>query len=355
MKTITPMTVLWALCLTLFTACSNNDDVATETNLLKVEKADFSFESEGGTGSLILNMDGATAQVGDDWLEATVSGTQVKLTARPNSSFESRSTFVELKHNAAGIQRVSVTQKGITAVVELSNYDFNYRGEEKAFVWKTNLEPTITGLPDWLTYRIENEQIVLKAAAADPAGDSRTAEVTFAVGLYEKTITFNQVIPPLPYAAVLGAYTMEYQTRVNRTRTTIDVEFVMAEDGKTFFLKGLANDRILVSFDEANSRITIPSQFIKGTQGEDIAVAAFSAGFESGNDWGLEWGDGFEMVSQWNNDKTNVVLTMQPGEKTWKSGGNLCRANGFILWNPETGEYTGYPISRFCKMVFTKK
>lgn len=355
MKTITPMYVLWALCLTLFAACTDNNDVVAETNLLKVEKSDFAFESEGGTGSLMLNMKGATVQVGDDWLEATIKDTEVKLTARPNASFESRSTFVELKHSTAGIQRVAVTQKGITAIVELSNYDFNYRGEEKAFVWKTDLKPTITGVPDWLTYRIENGQIVLKATPADPAGDSRTAEVTFAVGLYEKTITFKQVIPPLPYAAVLGTYTMESQLDSGNKRTTMDVEFVVAEQDKSFYLKGLANDSILVKFDEANSRIVIPSQFIKGKQGENVVVAAFSAGFESGEDWYFNWGDGFEMVSQWNKDKNNIVLTMQPGKKTWESEGHLCRTYGFILWQPRKGEYRNYSPSRFCKMVFTKK
>lgn len=72
------------------------------------------------------------------------------------------------------------------------------------------------------------------------------------------------------------------------------MEFVVGKDGETFFLERLANGRIWVSFGEANSRVTIPSQIIKGVQVGSVAAGAFAAGFESGKGWGLIWGDGYE-------------------------------------------------------------
>ncbi len=180
---------------TMFTSCSNDDATYTPIPALEIESADLSFESAGGTGSIVVkNPSGSVTATADaSWLTLSVSGNTVTVNVNENSSLSGRSASILLKagDNEA---KLSATQKGGTYGLSGGTV-FRVNDDAKtlniSLVHSSAVE--LNSLADWITatFDTENDQVVLKLAAND-TGWRRSGLVAMKTGDIRDTISVTQ-------------------------------------------------------------------------------------------------------------------------------------------------------------------
>ena len=335
-------------------SCSDNEPTVEEPPF-NVTKTTANFDHNGGNGTIELSSEGVQAQAGDAWLQVSVQGRNVSLTAQANKSYESRTTVVTMTKDGH-TEKVPVTQMGIISITEVTSYDFPKTGGRKGFLWKTDQPYEISGADaSWLSYRIVGDSLIFTAKALGLYDDTCSSKVKIKAGqYYETTVTFRQVAPYFAYEWALGDYTMEYRTAKDSVVLKLDVSLVQKAKNKTYTLKGLDFNLTVLYVDTAG--IAIKSQRLT-TTGDEIWLAAWQGGYGGNGFWP---NTKFGVISRWNKDKRNIEFTMVADGTTdeqWKDKqGHLIKPGAFLLRNT-TKNTTHSPAkaARLVDMKFIKK
>lgn len=218
-------------------ACSKDkyqEPVAT----FKVLTNTLSDSKDASVGLVTLSEGGFKYSVSADWCTATLKNeTTLELSLTANSSAEMRSCIVTLSKGETEIL-VPVHQMGVVYGVEdLEDFAIALAGGSERFKVVGGKTPTVTyaSPADWLTYRVENGELIFTAPALTGAA-SRQVSVTVKTELFSRTILVSQRIARTD---LLGAYTLDFITEYGDNRQTADVELVEASAGK-FELRGLS-------------------------------------------------------------------------------------------------------------------
>lgn len=236
---------------------------------------------EAGMGVLTLSEGGFTHKVSADWCSLKAKdATTLEVSLTGNSSAEMRSCIITLSKGDTEIL-VPVHQMGtIYEVKELKSFTLARAGGEKRFAVVGNKELSVTykSSADWLTYKVENGELIFTAMPLT-AGASREVEIRVQAELFDRTIVVRQ---QLAREDLLGAYTIDYITDYNTARRTAEVQIVKLADDK-FQLQGLAAP-VSISIDPETFAISIPSQKISKPNpaveaGQEVRFLAWAAGY----------------------------------------------------------------------------
>ncbi len=331
MKRYKLLLYIWIPAVIAWWSCSDNETTVKEAPF-KVAKTTAKFDHNGGKGTIELSAEGVQAQAEDTWLQVSVQGRNVNLTAQANDGYESRTTIVTMTKEDH-IEKVPVTQMGIISITEVNSYNFPKTGGSKGFLWKTDRPYEISGVDaSWLSYKIVGDSLVFTAKALGLYDDTRSSKVKIKAGqYYETTVTLRQIAPYFAYEWALGDYTMEYRVAKDSVVRKIDVSLVQKVKDKKYTLKGLDFNITVLYVDTAG--IAIKSQRLTKT-GDKIWLAAWQGGYGGGQLWPNAK---FGVISQWNKDKRNIEFTMVADgttDESWKDNqGNLIKPGAFILRN----------------------
>lgn len=353
-------------CMIGMTACSDDDKYTDTVIELQAEKTTMEITAAGGTGTIVMNMDGIEATAADSWCVPTVNGKTVTLVIASNPTYESRTTVVTVKRGNES-QSFPVTQLGIVSNVEIASHDFTYLGGTLKFLCKSTEQVQFTGLPSWMTYTIANDTLTFSVPEMTATERTRSADVTMEVGLFKKTVTFRQIEALLPYDLLLGEWQMTYAKADGEALDTIAVEMEQNERYKSFNMKSSSLPApIFVEYfnttEEAGINIAAQDLGTYEDNGSTFTVRLCSWMGGAGNP--KVWSFWFSVTiggikSNWNGVRENLVFPMINRNPVTSNNTTLYPAS-FIVWTfnsagASAGEYRGHANTRFVNITLTKK
>ena len=180
-----------------FTACSDNETsnpYAHESTIF-VEKAEVTFDANGGTGSVQVSSPSAVSvsvPAEFQWLTASVAGNTINVSVEPNPGIEGRSAQLIIK-NANDAVTVTVSQKGL--VSRLSSYQMIFSDEEdvQAIAFKHDVPVKVQSLEDWIAVQVDDENSrLLVGVASNDVETARMGLVAISSGNVEDTLVVFQ-------------------------------------------------------------------------------------------------------------------------------------------------------------------
>lgn len=195
MKKIFGLFFLAVLCLGL-ASCSDDKGEATPLSTINVLSAQTSFESCESTGKVVVDCNPITAYVDADdqqWLDVQVDQNAVSLSAKRNSTTESRNALLTIKKNANDSVMLNVDQKGMIFIVENKTdiLQHNDRIGEYSFNVSSEILPHLVSTPDWIEASMTQEKLNIKVLENNE-GHVRDGYVKYTCGNVEDSIKVTQ-------------------------------------------------------------------------------------------------------------------------------------------------------------------
>lgn len=180
-----------------FTACSDNETTNpyAHQSTITVEKAEVTFDANGGTGSVQVSSPSAVSvsiPTEFQWLTASVAGNVINVTVEPNSGIEGRSAQLTIK-NANDEVAVTVSQTGL--VSRLSTYELEFSDEEgvQVVAFKHDVPVSVQSLSDWIAVQVDDENGLLRVGvASNEVEEARMGLVTITSGDVKDTLVVFQ-------------------------------------------------------------------------------------------------------------------------------------------------------------------
>lgn len=218
MKSVLYMFTL-AVCGCLFLASCSSDEYEDKVSSVVSTAADTQIPAIGGTKTITVTGQGITAAAEDSWLNVSVSGNTITVSADANNSRESRHTIVVAKASNGDKAIINVSQMGTIFFVETAKFDLD---DEKRAV-TTNVMTsspsqtvTVSSEDSWLTGTYNSQTGTLTVNVdANNTGVSRTGSLTVSSGDYNSVITITQTDFKKD---VLGEYYFVYSKNANGTQ-----------------------------------------------------------------------------------------------------------------------------------------
>lgn len=302
-------------------SCSKDQDSPEAVASITVVSTSFDQAYTASTGRILVDQEGFEVKTDASWLKAVKDGAKsIALTIEKNETAESRTANVIITKGET-VQRVPITQLGVINIMSLSNIEAQRQGSEHSFaIDQMDSEPTITASHDWITTSIEGKVLKIKVAPFAPGQtDDRQGTVRVVAGLFDRTITVSQTYGVVAYADLLGEYEMSFVPYFGQPRKTITVTLEAKEVNKSFTLKGLAHD-LLVLFNPKNAEVSIPTGVQTGgvgiPEGQQLVLVGWGGGIKKADsnedDWTMQWNtEGTELCHKgsWNKNFDNIVFT----------------------------------------------
>ena len=222
-----------AVCGCLFLASCSSDEYEDKVSSVVSTAADTQIPAIGGTKTITVTGQGITAAAEDSWLNVSVSGNTITVSAEANNSRESRHTIVVAKASNGDKAIINVSQMGTIFFVEDAKFDLD---DEKRAV-TTNVMTsspsqtvTVSSEDSWLTGTYNSQTGTLTVNVdANNTGVSRTGSLTVSSGDYNSVITITQTDFKKD---VLGEYYFVYSKNVNGTQWA-DIPAELTTNGTT--------------------------------------------------------------------------------------------------------------------------
>jgi len=195
MNKILGLFLLAALCLGM-ASCSDDKGEATPMSTINVLSAQTSFESSESTGKVVVDCNPIAAYVDADdqqWLDVQVDQNIVSLSAKRNSTTESRNALLVIKKNANDSVMLNVDQKGMIFIVENKTdiLQHNDRIGEYSFNVSSEILPQLISTPDWIEASMTQEKLNIKVLENNE-GHVRDGYVTYSCGNVKDSIKVTQ-------------------------------------------------------------------------------------------------------------------------------------------------------------------
>lgn len=332
---------IWALlACVLFVGCSEDDNAPAPE--FKVLSTTAKFDAAGGEGKILVQSPAAiTAKAEEDWCTVKVSGMTVNVTVPMNETIIGRTAMVAITAGGETL-RVPVYQAGDVFICDLEDYSFPMEGGSRIFSLKTAREVSVSGVPGWLSYEMQEDGILFTAEEAD--GD-RLARVTITCGLN------NSVSALFSQWSVEGTYTLSFEDN-NGVKKTGTAEVSKGSDDyldvKTTGM--VLNATLKASYSEENRMIFSFGQLLGYASG----YAAVLCGFTS--DSYLTWSPSVQYAAVAELDKKNGEVRFRFGDNGTYSGSEGI-ITGFYYGafdeDVKTWQQTGWGVA--LNIVMTKR
>ena len=180
-----------------FTACSDNETsnpYAHESTIF-VEKAEVTFDANGGTGSVQVSSPSAVSvsvPAEFQWLTASVAGNTINVSVEPNPGIEGRSAQLMIK-NANDEVAVTVSQTGLVSRLSAYQLEFSDDRGVQAIAFKHDVPVSVKSLEDWIAVQVDDENSrLLVGVASNDVETARMGLVAISSGNVEDTLVVVQ-------------------------------------------------------------------------------------------------------------------------------------------------------------------
>ena len=264
--------LLSVVCLTGFTACSDDDLVGSHNleNSVSIVSQNVLFDAAAGQGTIVYSAPGtATVTSSADWCHISVSGNTINVSVDENTGYDGRAAAVTITYGDDS-RMVSVQQKGIviifTYVTEV--LQIGSGGGSATFAGSSTDAVTISTDVDWITAVLNGDGTVAVSVAKNLTYNARTGVVTISAPAHDNVafITIKQAERTLPL--VDGTYTMFYYTNNTESESeTIEVTLKKSETEEGVYnLTGIYEDWIIpMHIDTENQYFYINNTQYVGT------------------------------------------------------------------------------------------
>lgn len=318
MKKIINILIL-ALC-TMVVGCGDDDD-AVKSPELTVISTDAQFTYKGGTGLIkVLATSAVEATAADSWCHISVSDQDISLSVDLNTSISSRTTMVTIR--SANVRtEVPVTQLGDTFICDLKDVTFAPAGGDTTFSLDTKRDVKVT-VPQWITYRRDENQIIFTAPAIQDGG-YRTSTVVIDDGSVAYTAEFTQM-------NLNGVYDMLFTNGGKRYAALCKVESTGEANVYQLTTKGMPVDAAFQATYSEGHLVVSFGQYLGDIDPYKVYLCAYD------NVGTLGWGTTVQYVAPIATDENYNMIFVFADNGTWQGQ----HVDGFYY-----GAFTGTPSS----------
>lgn len=256
--------------ITSLVSCSEKDATYDATAPLPITKADVLFGADGGDGSIVTNTLSAVSATTDaKWINLTVNGSTVIVTAEPNVSLEARSAKIVVKDANGATANVTATQHGLLLALNAKDaYLFN--GSDNAPVIipdKSNIAFKQVISDEWIHLEKVEEGYAVTVDPNEGSYRHGSIQLSFEASNFSKTINIGQWGATMPFTSLTTAtYEDEEGNTYSKPVTVVADENDV--EGNTYLIKGL--------MDEGDLSVTL------NTKTEDMVEYYVAAGYTLG-------------------------------------------------------------------------
>lgn len=233
MKKIYGFTLLVALCLGM-ASCSDDKGEATPLSTINVIAAETSFESCESTGKVVVDCNPIKAYVDaadQQWLDVQVEQNTVSLTAKRNTSSESRNALLIIKKTANDSVMLNVDQKGMIFIVQDKTdiLQQNDLAGEYSYSVQAEVLPQVLSAPSWVEANFTTDKLKVKLSKNDD-GHMRQGYVTYSCGNMKDSIKVTQFELEKDF---LGDYELwaDYDEKTGTCSTKVPVKIGTTDNG----------------------------------------------------------------------------------------------------------------------------
>lgn len=315
MKKIYGFVLLAALCLGMV-SCSEDKGEATPLSTINVIAAETSFESSESTGKVVVDCNPIAAYVDaadQQWLDVQVEQNTVTLSAKRNTSTESRNALLTIKKSANDSVMLNVDQKGMVFIVhdKVDIMQKNDLAGEYSYSVSSEIQPQILSTPSWIEANFANDKLNVKVSENND-GHVRQGYVTYSCGNMKDSVKVTQfeLVKDL-----LGDYELwvDYNEETDLCETKVPVNISMTENGAvtmnftSLYKNTNVNFQIPMTFSEDSLAFNITSgQLVASYQNKKNKWTYFYAIFVDPNGTYLPYED----------SNGNVILSDTSGKIT---------------------------------------
>ncbi|WP_370795879.1 BACON domain-containing protein [Bacteroides stercorirosoris] len=316
MKKIINILIL-ALC-TMVVGCGDDDD-AVKSPELTVISTDAQFTYKGGTGLIkVFATSAVEATAADSWCHISVSDQDISLSVDLNTSISSRTTMVTIR-SANAKTEVPVTQLGDTFICDLKDVIFAPAGGDATFSLDTKRDVKVT-VPQWITYRRDENQIIFTAPAIQDGG-YRTSTVVIDDGSVAYTAGFTQM-------NLNGVYDMLFTNGGKRYAALCKVESTGEANVYQLTTKGMPVDAAFQATYSEGHLVVSFGQYLGDIDPYKVYLCAYD------NVGTLGWGTTVQYVAPIATDENYNMIFVFADNGTWQGQ----HVDGFYY-----GAFTGTP------------
>nr|MBP7472003.1 BACON domain-containing protein [Prevotella sp.] len=175
-------------------ASCSDDDYSPAVHGLEVTSAETSIEAVGGTKTIATAVNGTvSAYANDSWLNVSVDGSNVNVTASQNNSAESRNTTVVIKSTPEDSAIVNISQFGAvfqlsagSSLVIPSNLKYS-----KSYFMKHNLDVATSTSADWISVNTSSDSLTVNLSK-NTTGHLRKGYIYYQMGDIRDSISVKQ-------------------------------------------------------------------------------------------------------------------------------------------------------------------
>ena len=309
--------LILALCI-MVVGCSDDDD-AVKGSELTVISTEAQFTYKGGAGLIkVLATSAIEATARDSWCHISVSGQDISLSVDLNNSISSRTTMVTIR-SANEKTEVPVTQLGDTFICTLKDVTFAPAGGDATFALDTKRDIKIT-VPQWITYRRDEDQVIFIAPAIQDGG-YRTSTVVIDDGDVAYTAEFTQM-------NLNGIYDMLYTNGNKQYAALCKVESTETANVYQLTTNGMPVDASFLATYSEGSFIISFGQYLGDIDPYKVYLCAYD------NAGRLGWGTTVQYVAPIATDENYNMTFLFADNGTWQDQ----HVDGFYY-----GKFTGTP------------
>lgn len=300
MNKILGLFLLAALCLGM-ASCSDDKGEATPMSTINVLSAQTSFESSESTGKVVVDCNPIAAYVDADdqqWLDVQVDQNIVSLSAKRNSTTESRNALLTIKKSANDSVMLNVDQKGMVFIVQ-NKVDIMQQNDlagEYSFNVSSEIQPQVLSTPSWVEASFNDDKLNVKLSENNE-GHVRQGYVTYSCGNVKDSIKVTQfeLVKDL-----LGDYELwvDYNEETDLCETKVPASISMTENGAvtmsftSLYKNTNVNFQIPMTFSEDSLAFNITSgQLVASYQNKKKKWTYFYAIFVDPNGTYLPYQD----------------------------------------------------------------
>lgn len=332
------------------TSCEKDTGVVVPEQQLKVTQAEVIFETQGGKGFIKVAASGAvTAKSSEEWCTVNVSGTTIDLSAEPNTGAGGRTVTITIQSGGETIEVTAIQTAAVMWFRDFSTTAISFLSEGSTVETEvvTSYPITIKAKPDWITYKFENGNLYLTAAASTPRKGSITFESE------GRTVTYD--IVQVSYTGFLGEWDIAFDNPSTGRRETGTVTFVEKQKNASFTIDGLVitgstKAEILVNFNPLSNNVTINAgqYLMTASDGRFVYLSLRS------NVGNYIWSTTAQLAGILDIADDGTVTYTFGDNGTWAGAAGF----GFYLYTaapPSNATATGLSYRRFMNIVMTKK
>jgi hypothetical protein len=247
-------------------ACSSDDPTYESPAKIKITSADVVFMPGGGTNQITTEASGTlTATSSSSWLTIKVNGSNLELTAQPNTGLQTRTAIINLSANGA-VATLTAQQKGLIIDMNVhDNYQFNDSDNQDSIINNnSNVDFEVSVSDSWIKV-LKTKHDFAVSVEDNASNDFRVGSVTLKFADYKKDFKVTQWGKEYPFTSLNTAtYTDGEGNEQSKSIT------VVKDDTKegAYLVKGLVpeGDIQVLTNSSKKGEFYIPSGYLVGTK-----------------------------------------------------------------------------------------